>query len=286
MESNPTGPTLEISDVHAHLQDPRFGEDLPLYVERARARGVRRIVCAGTSPGDWRRVDEIARKFEGVTPMFGLHPWNVARVSGDWLGALKISLDAAAARGAVGIGEIGLDFIVREQNFAEQEAAFRTQLELAAEREKPVAVHSVRANERTLAILGEYPKIPAVLLHGWVGTPAETARAADLGAFFSFSPRSVKPNAKTARGAIAAAPRDRILLESDAPNLLPPNGYANPTSEIATIAVQIREADGTLRAAPSGVVDLVARICEIRGVSAEDFLAQLALNERRFFSRF
>lgn len=281
-----TPPSVELSDAHVHLQDSRFGDDLSLYFERARRRGVRRFVCSGTSPADWNATVKIAKNFPDVFPTFGLHPWFVAKTNGDWATALKIVLDSTVAQDGetrAAVGEIGLDFVVREKNFDAQEEAFRTQLEIANERKLPVVVHSVLANERVLQILPEYGKIPTILLHGFVGTSSEIEKASDLGAFFSFSPRSVRPNAAQSRQTIAAVPRDRILLESDGPAPLPPNGYANPTSSIATIARQEVDATGALLCEPAAVVDVAAEICAIRKTSADDFFRQLALNERRFF---
>lgn len=281
-----TPPEAGFCDAHVHLQDGRFGDELPRYFERARRRGVRRFVCSGTSPADWNKTAKIARTYPDVWPTFGVHPWFVGKSRGDWQTALKIVLDstvAADGRTGAAIGEIGLDFIVREKNFVEQEDAFRFQLELANERKLPIVVHSVRANPSVLKALAEYSKIPTILLHGWVATRDEIEKAVDLGAFFSFSPRSVRPNAVRSRETIAAVPRDRILLESDGPNPLPPNGYANPTSSIATIALQERDADGALCCEPAAVADVAAEIGAIRSVKADEFFRQLALNERRFF---
>ncbi|MBR4976422.1 MAG: TatD family hydrolase, partial [Thermoguttaceae bacterium] len=218
-----TEPTAALSDVHSHLQDGRFGDDLTVYFERARARGVRRFVCCGTSPADWKKTAAIAKKYPDVFPTFGVHPWNVGRVEGDWATALKMMLDATVCADGVSgaaLGEVGLDFAVRNLDAASQEAAFRTQLEIANERRLPVVVHSVRANDLTLNILRDYSKVPVWLLHSWTATEAEIERALSSNVFFSFSPRCVAPNAVRARETVAKVPRDRILVESDAPTPL------------------------------------------------------------------
>ncbi|MBQ5790495.1 MAG: TatD family hydrolase, partial [Thermoguttaceae bacterium] len=102
--------TVGISDVHSHLQDGRFGDDLTVYFERAKARGVRRFVCCGTSPADWKKTAAIAKKYPDVLPTFGVHPWNVGRIDGDWATALKMMLDASFDKeGGYGaaLGEVG-----------------------------------------------------------------------------------------------------------------------------------------------------------------------------------
>ncbi len=281
-ESTSTG----ISDVHAHLQDGRFGDDLTVYFERARARGVRRFVCCGTSPADWKKTAEIAKKYPDVLPTFGVHPWNVGRIEGDWATALKIMLDATlSADGGYGaaVGEVGLDFAVRNLDTASQETVFRTQLEIANERKTPVVVHSVRANDLTLKILRDYSKVPVWLLHSWTATEEQIERALASNVFFSFSPRCVAPNAVRARETIAKVPRDRILIESDAPTPLPPNGYGKPASQIASFAVEARAEDGTLLSAPASVVDVAEEIAAIRKTPIDELYRQIGLNEKRFF---
>lgn len=272
--------TVEISDVHSHLQDGRFGDDLTVYFERAKARGVRRFVCCGTSPADWKKTAEIAKKYPDVFPTFGVHPWNVGRIDGDWATALKIMLDATPG---AALGEAGLDFAVRELDAAAQEAAFRTQLEIANERKLPVVVHSVRANDLTLKILRDYSKVPVWLLHSWTATEEEIERALASNVFFSFSPRCVAPNAVRARETVAKVPRDRILVESDAPTPLPPNGYGKPLSPIASFAIQARDSDGVLLSAPASVVDVAEEIAAIRKTPIDELCRQIALNEKRFF---
>lgn len=272
--------TVGISDVHAHLQDGRFGDDLTVYFERAKARGVRRVVCCGTSPADWKKTAAIAKKYPDVFPTFGVHPWNVGRIDGDWTTPLKMMLDAT---GCAALGEVGLDFAVRNLDAAAQEAALRTQLEIANERALPVVVHSVRANDLTLKILRDYSKVPVWLLHSWTATEAEIERALALNVFFSFSPRCVAPNAVRARETVAKVPRDRILVESDAPTPLPPNGYGKPLSPIASFAVESRDLDGVLLSAPASVVDVAEEIAALRKTPIDEFYRQLALNEKRFF---
>ena len=281
-ESTGTG----ISDVHSHLQDARFGDNLSIYFERAKARGVRRFVCCGTSPADWKKTAEIAKKYPDVFPTFGVHPWNVGRLDGDWETALKIMLDATlGADGVSGaaLGEVGLDFAVRNLDAAAQEAVLRTQLEIANERRLPVVLHSARANDLTLKTLRDYSKVPVWLLHSWTASEEQIERALASNVFFSFSPRCVAPNAVRARETVAKVPRDRILVESDAPTPLPPNGYGKPLSPIASFAVEARDAGGVLLSAPASVVDVAEEIAAIRKTPVDEFYRQLALNEKRFF---
>ena len=287
MEGNAT--KRNAADVHVHLQDKRFGEtweDVERYLERAREQGVVKFVCDGTSPADWKRTAEIAQRFENVFPSFGVHPWNVGKISGDWTPILRDLLDNFVAKDGetrAALGEVGLDFIVRdcdEDAKKAQEDVLRAQLQLANDLAIPTTLHSVRANERLLKIMAEYPKVPVWLLHGWTATQEEVDRALELGAFFSFSRRSVDEKAKRARATILSVPRDRILLESDGPILLPPDGYAGAAR---AVLVQARNADGFILDEPSSLWNTARSISEIRGVKFDEFARQLGVNERRFF---
>jgi len=280
---------LNAADVHVHLQDKRFGEtweDVERYLERAKEQGVVKFVCNGTSPADWKRTAEIARRFENVYPSFGVHPWNVGKISGDRFAILADLLDAVVAKDGetrAALGEVGLDFAVRgcdEKIKKAQEDDLRAQLQLANDRAIPTTLHSVHANDRLLKIMAEYPKIPVWLLHGWTATQEEVDRALELGAFFSFSRRSVVETAKRARATILAVSRDKILLESDGPILLPSDGYAGAER---TVLIQGRDSDGFILDSPCSLSETARSICSIRGVSFDDFVRQLGVNERRFF---
>lgn len=282
----------ELSDMHIHLQDPRFGascEEAGAYVERARRVGVIRALCASVSPGDWNRVAELGRRCDGVYVAFGVHPWQVGKISGDWvpiLADLLVQYVGKDGETKAILGEVGLDAAVRgfgPELQQAQETALRSQLDLAASLKIPVVLHSVRANDRLLGIMREYAKIPAWLLHGWTATPQEIDRAVDLGSFFSFSSRSVAPNSVRSRATIASVPRDRILLESDGPTLVPPKGYAGTPSEFPPIVLEERKADGTLVAGPESVLDTLVEIASIRTAKVDELAAQIRLNEERFF---
>lgn len=282
------------ADVHAHLYDKRFGatlEETAQYLERAKSHGVGRCVCACASPGDWNRAAEIARKFPDVYLALGVHPWNCRRVSGEWLPALERLLDAFVGHDGVSkaaLGEVGLDFAVRDCDDAlrsEQEKIFRDQLQLADARKIPVTVHSVRSNERVLDVIREYSNVPAWLLHGWRATPSEIERAVEIGAFFSFSARFVAKNAARLREVVARVPRDRILVESDGPTPLPPDGYGTEEGDPPrpSISLQARDEDGFLLAEPASILATAKEIALIRRMPLDEFFRQLALNERRFF---
>ena len=227
-------------DAHCHLQDARFGAGLEVVLRRAREAGVARMVCCGTRESDWDRVLDLARRHPEVLPMAGLHPWYVADAAPGWLERLEAAFDAGA-----GAGECGLDFAEGRPDPELQEAALIAQLELAIRRNLPVSLHCVKAAERLAAILRKVG-LPAAggLVHAFSGT-LEAARASqDLGLHLSFGGAVTRPGARRAAAALAWVRGDRLLLETDAPDLAPDgvDGLNEPAhlARIAGAAERIR----------------------------------------------
>ena len=287
------GKRYEITDVHVHLQDARLGatwEEVERYVRLANEAGVTRFVCSGTSPADWNRVRELARRIDGVIPTFGTHPWWARKISGEtWVPVLAELLASVVAKDGTSkafLGEVGLDFAVEdcdEVEKREQERVLRAQLDLADALGIPVVLHSVRANDVVLNLLSKYAHIPSLLLHNWTATQREIERAVELGAFFSFSSRGARPNASRAKETIVNAPFDKILLESDAPQLIPPTSSSISKRRFPPIYLQRRDSDGLLLESPASIVETGREISALRGVSQDEFFEQLQRNEERFF---
>lgn len=205
-------------DAHCHLQDPRLGNDLEGVLDRAAAAGVDRLVCCGTREADWGAVLALAEAHPAVIPMIGLHPWQVGGAEAGWAERLGKLVEGRR----VGIGECGLDFALQDCDREGQEAAFRSQLRLARDLDRPVAMHCRKAWERLLAILRE-EGLPTAggLVHSYSGS-AETARELQgLGCYLSFAGAITRPGNGKAPKALAAVAADRLLVESDAPDQAP-----------------------------------------------------------------
>jgi TatD DNase family protein len=226
-------------DSHCHLQDPAFAADLPAVLDRAQVAGVSHMVCCGTREQDWPQV--LAIRGGPVLAMLGLHPWFVAEARPGWLQRLREQL----LQGRLGIGECGLDFAPGRPERDLQEAACAAQLRLAVELDLPVAIHCVQAWGRLPAILKQ-TGIPAAgaVVHAFSGS-AESARELQaLGLHLSFAGSITRPGGKRGPLALAATAADRLLLETDAPDLAPAGieGDNQPANllRVAAAAAQIR----------------------------------------------
>lgn len=204
-------------DAHLHLQDARLRPHLDDIAAELRRRAVSRWVVAGTRETDWPEVARLAERFPEVMPCYGLHPWYLADRTPDWEPALA---DFLSRPGTAAVGEIGLDKWIRDHRIEEQETVFRAQLRLAARLGLPVVIHCLRAWGRLLAVLRDEATFPAgFLLHSYAGPAEMTDDFASLGGYFSFSGYFLHPRKADVVETFRRLPRERILIETDAPDM-------------------------------------------------------------------
>lgn len=245
-------------DTHCHLQDERLRPHLPEVLERATRAGVSRMLCCGSAESDWPDVVELAERFASVHPAFGLHPWYAAEATPAWLETLRMLLET---RPTAAVGEIGLDRALDPETFPAQEEAFLAQIHLAAVLHRPVSVHCRRAYGRLMELLDHHGWPPdGIVLHSYSGGKELVMPLVRRGAFFSFSGAVTHDRNIRGREAVAAVPEDRLLIETDAPDLpaaLPP--------EIAVL----RGADGRPFSEPAHLVHVAATIADLRGITPD-----------------
>lgn len=221
-------------DAHLHLQDPRLNairQQLPKLYASAR---VARVVVNGTAPDDWPAVLELARQHDWVIPSFGLHPWRIAAAPAGWPQQLVRHLDAAAELGRpYGLGECGLDKWMRGHDITRQKAVLHYQLELAQDRELPLSLHCLQAWGHLQEML-EHASLPecGFLLHSYGGPEELLGPFARLGAYFSLSGYFLRPEKAGKWATFKQIPLEQLLIETDAPDMLPPpSAIAHPLPE-------------------------------------------------------
>ena len=213
--------TPEIVDSHCHLDFPDFAEELPEVIARARRAGVTRMVTICTKLANEPAVRAIAEAHDGVFYAAGTHPMSVAAepmVTVDQLVAL------ARHPKFVGIGESGLDYHYTADSAAAQQQSLRIHIAAARETGLPLIIHARDADDDMARILSEEHRAGAYtcVMHCF-SSGAGLARAAlDLGFYLSMSGIAAFPKSAELREIFAAAPLDRILVETDAPYLAPP----------------------------------------------------------------
>jgi TatD DNase family protein len=255
----------ELVDSHCHLDFPDFETELPEVIARAHAAGVSRMVTICTRLRHLPRVQAIAEAHSGVFFAAGTHPMSAAEeplVSMDELVALTRHPKC------VGIGETGLDYHYTADSKAIQHTSLRLHIEAAQDTGLPLIIHARDADEDMAAILTHHFKIapyPCVM-HCFSSGEGLARAALDLGFYLSMSGIAAFPKSTDLRAIFAAAPVDRILLETDSPYLAPPphRGRRNEPAYTAFTA-------------KAGAA--------IYGMTEAEFAAQTTANFDRLFTR-
>ena len=213
---------MRLFDAHNHLQDDRLDGVRSEAMTAVRQIGVQRMVVNGTSPADWNAVQAMADQYAEVIPSYGVHPWHLQGLDQDWLEQLNEKLQS---RPSV-IGEIGLDRWIENYDLPRQEKIFLAQWRLAVELNRPVTIHCLKCWGRLLEVLQLEPRNRrGFLLHSYGGPLEMVKPLAELGAYFSMSGYFAHPRKSNHAQTFRHVPIDRLLLESDAPDMWPPPGW-------------------------------------------------------------
>jgi TatD DNase family protein len=223
---------LPLYDSHNHLQAAPLAADRTAVLAELDRQGLVKAVVNGTQEQDWPAVLALARENPKLIPSFGLHPWYVAQRSANWQATLLQHLDQTPA----GIGEIGLDRWIEGYDSPRQEEVFLWQWRLAAKRNLPASIHCLRAWGRLLELLQQEPAPRCgFLLHSYGGPQEMIQPFAKLGAYFSISGWFAHERKARQRETFRHVPPDRLLIETDAPDMLPPENYVEfPLADAAS----------------------------------------------------
>ncbi len=254
-----------ITDSHCHLDFPQFDGERAALIARAAERGVHRMVTICTQLENEPTVRAIAEAHAPVFYAAGTHPMSVGKVA-------EVTLDdltrLAAHPKFVGIGETGLDYHYTGETAAEQQESLRLHIEAARQTALPLIIHARDADDDMARILTEEHRAQpfTCVMHCFSSGAALAEAALDLGFYLSMSGIAAFPKSQELRDIFAAAPADRILVETDAPYLAPPPNRGK-------------------RNEPGFVADTAAVGAEVYGMAYEDFAAQTEANFERLFPK-
>ena len=227
----------QLVDSHCHLDFPDFDGQQAELVARARAAGVTRMVTICTRLRLEPQVRAIAEAHEGVFYAAGTHPMQAAE---EPLATVDELVALSAHPKFVGIGETGLDYHYTADTAAIQAESLTIHIEAARRTGLPLIIHSRDADEDMAAILTrEHEAGPfSCVMHCYTSGPQLARTALDLGFYLSLSGIATFPRSTEIREIFAAAPRDRVLVETDAPFLAPPphRGKRNEPAYVAHTA--------------------------------------------------
>jgi TatD DNase family protein len=251
-------------DIGANLTHASFRADLAEVVARARSAHVESLVVTGTTVEESRRAVEIAEAF-GLFATAGVHPHHARECGPQTIPQLK---EIARHPRVVAVGECGLDFNRNYSPHPDQEKWLVAQIELAREISKPLFLHSRDAHPRFAEIVKQH-RIEKAVAHCFTGEREELRACLDLGLYIGITGWICdERRGKHLIELVRDIPRDRLLLETDAPYLTPRDLHPQPKAR---------------RNEPAFLPHIARAVARALGRPVEEIAAETTRNARALF---
>ena len=251
-----------IVDSHCHLYLEEFKKDINEVISRAEAEGVQKFYLPAIDSSEIGNMLELEHKFPGrCIAMMGLHPCSVKENYQDELAIVK---DWLASRKFAAVGEIGLDLYWDKTYLTQQYDAFRQQINLSLQYDLPIVIHTRNAMRETIDVVKEFvPQGVRGIFHCFGGSVEEATEITDAGFYLGIG-GVVTYKKSGLEEVLKEIDFKHIVLETDSPYLTPVpfRGKRNESSYLKYI---------------------VAKLAEIRKVSAEEVAAITTANAERIF---
>ena len=260
---------MDLIDIGANLAHDSFDDDRDEVLERARAAGVTRIVVTGSSDDSNRRAAELADAYPGeLFSTAGVHPHHASDYTDESDGIIR---ELVARPYVVAVGECGLDYFRNFSPREEQLRAFRAQLEIAADTGKPVFLHQRDAHDDFVEVLEPMlPRLSRAVAHCFTGEHESLREYLAMGLYIGITGWICdERRGKHLHDIVDAVPDDRLMIETDAPYLMPRTLDPKPS---------------TRRNEPAWLPEVLRVTAEARGQSVERVARITTENAERFFA--
>lgn len=240
--SRASGPGSGLVDIGANLTHDSFDADRAEVIARARAAGVGRLVVTGSDTAHSRKAVELCTEYPGLYATAGVHPHHAKDCNTSTPAELHGLLGYSSV---VAVGECGLDYF---RNFSPpdvQRSVFEMQLQLAEQCGKPVFLHQRDAHDDFIRILGQHrPRLSRAVVHCFTGDAAELKDYLTLDCHIGITGWICdERRGLHLRECVGLIPADRIMLETDAPYLIPrdlkPRPHRNEPMYLSHIAAVV-----------------------------------------------
>jgi len=255
-------------DIGLNLTHDSFDHDRDAVLQRAQSVGVAGMLITGSDLPHSEAALLLARQYPTLLrATAGIHPHHAKDFSAEQLPRLRALL---ADPLTLAVGECGLDYFRNFSTHEQQESVFRQQLELAVDAAKPVFLHERDAHDLFVDILKDYlPSLSGGVSHCFTGTAAQAQRYVELGLYVGITGWICdERRGESLREAVRHIPQDRLLIETDAPYLIPRDLKPKPKSH---------------RNEPMYLPAVLNRLALCRGESIEEVAAATTANARRLF---
>ena len=223
---------MELIDIGVNLTNRSLQSDLEGVMRRALDAGVEQMVVTGTSIAESRAAIELCQRYpQRLLCTCGIHPHHASEWNQDSYAELRTLAMQECVRA---IGETGLDFNRNYSPHPAQETAFVQQMMLAAELQLPLFCHQRDAHDHFIALLRQYrQQIPRVVVHCFTDSREALIEYLDLDCYIGITGWICdERRGLDLRELVKLIPADRLLLETDAPYLLPRNLTPKPASRV------------------------------------------------------
>jgi len=264
--SNDNNPVLveKVIETHCHL-DMLKEQDLSHIVNQSNKIGIEKIITISISPENFKKTINISNQYDNIFCTQGVHPHKADLWSKDLIDQIK---NNSQLEKVVAIGEIGLDYHYNFSPRKVQIKAFEEQLELAAELDLPVVIHSREADDDMISIIQNFAiKLKKKgVLHSFTSGKNLAEEAIKNDFYLGFNGIITFKNATNVRDVLKDTPLENILIETDAPYLTPTpfRGREN---------------------APFYLPFIAESICKIKNIDFRTCLKQIYKNSHQVFSK-
>jgi len=234
---------MELIDTHCHLDVAEFDPDRTQVLAGARAAGVASIVIPAIHAAGWEGLLALCTREPDLYPALGMHPIFLDRHQVRHLHDLEARLATAPV---VAVGEIGLDFYLKDLDPDRQQRLFEAQLAIARTAALPVLLHVRKAHDQVLATLRRI-RVTGGIVHAFNGSLEQGRRYLDLGFLLGFGGMLTYSGSTRLRALARDLPLEGLVLETDAPDM--------------TVAAHRGE-----RNSPEYLPDCLAALAEVRGI--------------------
>ena len=249
---------MELIDTHSHIDLGVFSNDFHQVLNRARKAGVIAQVLPGVQRDGWDRILKLCATEKDIYPAIGLHPMYMRYHTPGDLTELR---EHALSGKLVAIGEIGLDYFVKDIDKEAQQELFEAQLEIATDAKLPVLLHVRKAHDqvqKTLRCL-HFPN--GGIVHAFSGSLQQAEHYLKLGFLISICGTVTYDRATKIRAVAAQLPLESLVLETDSPDI-PPSAFHGQ------------------RNSPEYLPEILSSLVELRGESVETIARQTTVNAR------
>lgn len=228
-------------DTHCHFDFPVFDSNRDELWANIKASGIERLVIPATEQSVWHHLIALCQKESAWHPYLGLHPYFLDKHTPEHIEQLRSSIQRDDAQLIQGIGEIGLDYYLKNLCKEKQHFYFEEQLKLAKEFDLPVIIHARKAYDEVLKYLRRYKLNRAGVIHAFSGSFQQAEQFINLGFKLGFGGALTYSSATRLRSIFTQLPLTAIVAETDAPDMRPsflsPEEINSPLSVSAIVKI-------------------------------------------------